>query len=91
MSTKDFIEQTFKTWCRETKRNGGVLTGQSLREWHLYLSEKMEEFIKQEAMEFLAFFKLSRLHRTTDLKYWNEYQAQPSTVAQNIKAENLGR
>lgn len=81
MPTNQFIDTTFKDWCKETKRSGGVLTGQSLKEWHEHLGGKMEEREKEEALEFKNWEKNyswimdhmeSRSH--TNDEYWFAYQ-----------------
>jgi predicted RNase H-like nuclease (RuvC/YqgF family) len=37
-----FPEEQYKKWCKETKRNGGILIGNSIREFFEYLSESIE-------------------------------------------------
>lgn len=70
------IDLIFKAWCKETKRNGGVLTGQSIHEWHQYLSEKMEERVKKEALNFNFFYINTKMkYLGWDFKdIYNEYK-----------------
>lgn len=34
------IEQLYNQWCKETKRNGAILIGGSIREFFIWLEEK---------------------------------------------------
>lgn len=37
------LDKIFKQWCKETKRSGGVLIGSSVREFLLYLQQKIDK------------------------------------------------
>lgn len=34
------IEKDFKLWCKQTERNGGIITGKSLREFFKWFTMK---------------------------------------------------
>ena len=36
------LTELFWQWCKETKRSGGVVIGSSLREFLVYLEDKVE-------------------------------------------------
>jgi hypothetical protein len=36
------LKEIYKQWCKETKRNGGVLIGPSIQELLKYIAEKQK-------------------------------------------------
>ena len=36
------VQELYTQWCKETKRNGGVLTSQSIKEWNNYIQENLQ-------------------------------------------------
>lgn len=42
------IEKLYNQWCKETKRNGAILIGGSMREFFIWLTENNYIIIKNE-------------------------------------------
>ena len=48
MENEEVLNKYFKEWCKETKRNGGVLMGVSIKEFFSWLSNKIAIIVINE-------------------------------------------